>query len=109
MHHEGLRLTDILTTSAAVANYQGQTDVDPRHVLHAIAILQGAERIEDLGRPVSPLVPRGPGAGGAVPAVRDLAMRWFARLGSDVSAVMTAEQLDAFIAELRAIVPPDRS
>lgn len=106
MDPEGLRLTEILTTSAAVANYLGHADVGPGHVLHAVAILQGAERLEDLGGPVSPLVPRGPAAGGAAPAVRELAMRWFALLGSDVSAVMTPEQLDAFVAELRALLPP---
>jgi hypothetical protein len=104
--HEGLRLTEILTTSAAVANYQGHPQVGPGHVLHAVAILRGELRIEDLGRPVSPLVPRGPGAGAAEPAVRDLAMRWFAILGNDVSAVMTAEQLEAFVSEVRALIPP---
>lgn len=109
MDEECLRLTEILTTSAAVANYQGCADVGPEQVLHAVAILQGAESIEDLGRPVSPLVPRGPGSGGAAPAVRDLATRWFALLGSDVNAVMTPEQLEAFVAELRALLPPDTS
>ncbi len=109
MDQEGLRLTEILTTSAAVANYQGYAEVGPVHLLHAVAILQGEERMEDLGRPVSPLVPRSPGGGGAMPAVRELAGRWFALLGSDVSAVMTPEQIEAFVSEVRALLPPGAS
>lgn len=95
---EQLRLTDILTTASAVANYLGQPDVSADHVLHAIAVLRGEESMESLGRPRSPLVPRPPGGPGADPRVRVVAQRWFARLGGEVTAELDEEQL----AELRS-------
>lgn len=100
---EPLRLTEILTTSSAVANYLGQPDVTADHVLRAIAILQGTQTMESLGRPVSPLVPRGPAGGGADPRVRDLAQRWFATLGRDLGAAFDDDQLADFIRDLREI------
>ena len=100
---EPLRLTEILTTSSAVANYLGEPDVTAGHVLSAIAILRGELTMERLGRPVSPLVPRAPGGGGADPRVRELAQRWFARLGGDVGAALDDVQLASLVKELNEL------
>ena len=100
---EPLRLTEILTTSSAVANYLGQPDVTAGHMLSAIAILRGEMTMESLGRPVSPLVPRVPGGGGADPRVRELAQRWFAKLGGEVGAALDDVQLASLVEELDGI------
>lgn len=97
---EPLRLTEILTTSSAVANYLGQPEVTAGHMLSAIAVLRGEMTMESLGRPVSPLVSRIQGGGGAEPRVRELAQRWFARLGGDVGAALDDVQLASFLEEL---------
>ena len=104
---DDIRLTEILTTASAVANYLGEVDVSASHLAHAIAILLGETTLEDLGRPLSPLIRRVPPgqAGGADPEVRALAQRWFAELGGDVTAVLTPQQLIQLreeIARLRA-------
>ncbi len=89
-----LRLTDILTTSAAVANFIGDREVGARHMLLAIAVLKGEKSLDDLGRPLSPLVSRMTGAGsGATDGVRLLAQRWFAQQHGDVRYEFSAEQL----------------
>jgi hypothetical protein len=89
-----VRFADILTTASAVANYTGDLDVAPSHLLDAIEILAGTKSMEDLGRPVSPLIPRPPGTvPGATPAVRELVQRWFAHTGSDVNVDLDAESL----------------
>ena len=101
---EGLRLTEILTTSSAVANFLGAREVSASHVLAAIGILQGTKTLDDLGRPQSPLLTRATGAGsGAEEAVKALAQRWFARLGGDVTAEMDEVALTEFEDELRRI------
>jgi hypothetical protein len=102
---EPLRLTDILTTSSAVANYLGESNVTAGHMLSAIAILRGEVTMESLGRPVSPLVPRARDGGGADPRVRELAQRWFARLGGDVGAALDDVQLASLVEELHGIAP----
>ena len=99
---ESLRLTEILTTASAIANFVGHADVGPRHMLDAIAVLEGEKGMDAFGRSVSPLVPRG--KAGADPAVREIAQRWFAALGSDVEAGLSAIQLDELRAELVALV-----
>lgn len=99
--HEPIRFADILTTASAVANYLGDPEVAPHHVLRAVAILRDEASIEDLGRPVSPLVRR-PG-GGVDTRVRDLAQRWFAALGSDVHATIDGDELARFLDEVRAL------
>jgi hypothetical protein len=97
-----LRFTDILTTAAAVANYTGAPDVTATHMLDAIAILLGEKSMEDLGRGVSPLVPRGmPGQRESVdPAIRTLAQIWFATLNNDVTATLTEPQIQQLRREL---------
>ena len=98
---ERLRLTEILTTSSAVANYRGVPAVRAIDVLDAVAVLRGEKTLDDLGRPLSPLVSRVSGAGsGATEGVRDLAQRWFASLGADPTAEFSDAQLSAFEAEL---------
>jgi len=98
---EHLRLTEILTTSAAVADYLGEPVVVPAHLLRAIEILRGEISIDALGRPVSRFVPRPEGSGGAHTRVREIAQLWFARLGGDFTAVLDETQLAEFVIDLR--------
>lgn len=101
---EGLRLTDILTTATAAANFLGARDVDASHLLVAIDLLQGTKTLDDLGRPISPLVSRMTGAGsGAIPEVKALAQRWFARQGGEVTHELSEEELAEFRAEAGAL------
>lgn len=101
---EGLRLSEILTTSSAVANYRGVQNVRARDVLDAVAMLRGEKTLDDLGRPLSPIVSRISGAGsGATEGVRELAQRWFAVLGEDPRAELDDEQLREFELELAAL------
>ena len=101
---ESLRLTEILTTSTAVANYLGSRSVEAGHVLSAIAMLQGTMTLDDLGRPQSPLLSRVTGAGsGVAEPVRDLAQRWFAAMDGDVLREFSEAELTAFEHELRQL------
>ena len=98
---EGLRLSEILTTSSAVANYRGVHDVRAVDVLDALSMLRGQKTLDDLGRPLSPMVSRISGAGsGATEGVRELAQRWFAVLGQDSTAELSDEQLRELELEL---------
>lgn len=96
MAGSGVRFTDVLTTASSIATYLAAPEVSPAMLLDAIAVLLGEKTIDDFGRPLSPLVRRPDPA--VPPAVRSLAQRWYARLGSDVTATLD----DAAIAELRA-------
>lgn len=99
---EPVRFADILTTASAVANYLGAPLVSAGHVLDAIAILGEEKTMEDLGRPVSPLlggaIRTASGGGGVAPEVQALVQHWFAALGSDPNAELS----EAHIAQLRA-------
>lgn len=97
------RLTDILTNASAIADFVGEKDVSAQHMLDAIAVLNGDKTIDDFGKPAPPMLRRFRGPAGADPRVRELAQRWFADLGSNVSAELTGEQLAALAAELRAL------
>ncbi|MFN0146420.1 MAG: hypothetical protein ACKVT1_07925 [Dehalococcoidia bacterium] len=100
---EAVRFADVLTTASAIANYHGLPDVTAVHLLDAIAVLRGAKSMADLGRPVSPLVPRSrTAAGGVEPAVKALIQRWHARLGSP-GAVLSEDALAQFAADLHAL------
>lgn len=101
---EPIRFADVLTTASAVANYLGMADVTAAHMLDAIAVLRGEKSLEDLGRPLAPLVPRS-SEGGAEPAVRELAQRWWNALGGDISATLDVLALAALRAELEALLP----
>ena len=101
---EPLRLTEILTTSTAVANYLGQPVVTAEHLLAAIGILQGKKALDDLGRPQSPLVSRMTKAGsGVAPEIQALAQRWFAVFDNDVLREFSEEQLNELVRELEAL------
>jgi hypothetical protein len=101
---EALRLTEILTTSSAVANYLGARTVEAQHLLLAIAILQGSKTLDDLGRPQSPLISRVTGAGsGVAEEVQELAQRWFAAFEGDVLREFREGELDELVEELRMI------
>ena len=101
---DGLRLTDILTTASAVANFKGVPEVSAEHLLLAIEVLQGDKTLDDLGRPVSPLVSRVSKAGsGATVGVRELAQRWFSRQGSDPAYELTSDELRTLREELQTL------
>lgn len=72
------------------------------HLLTAIEILRERVRLEDLGRPVSPLVPR-PRERGSDADVRELVQRWWREMGEDVNATVGGEELARLVAELKAI------
>lgn len=101
-----MRFADILTTASAVANYLGVPEVTPAHMLHAIAIQEGSESLEDLGRPASPLIARGAG-GSVAPAVREIVQRWFERLGRDANVELDTAALEALRDEVRAAASGD--
>ncbi len=100
---EPLRLTEILTTSSAIANFLGEPTIRASHLRRAIQILHGELTIEDLGRPVSPLVPRAPDAGGVEPGLQQLVQQWFASLGHDVAAELSDAQLREFAEALKGL------
>jgi hypothetical protein len=101
---ERLRLTEILTTSSAVANYLGVPNVRASHLLLAIELLSGKKSMDDLGRPQSPMIARMTGAGSGVdPDVQRLSQRWFSRLARDPLAELTEPDLDELVAELAVL------
>ncbi len=96
----GLRFADILTTAAAVADYMGVADVSGEHLLAAMNILLEDLQLEDMGRPVSPMLRRNGQEKGVEPAVKELVKRWFARVGTDINARLDAALLDEFRDEI---------
>lgn len=108
MPSEGLRLTEVLTTATAVANYLGETTIRAEHLQAAIGLLRETITMDDLGRPQSPTLARMTRAGSEVaPEVRVLAQQWFARLGSDPLAEFGAADLAAFERDLSRLVAED--
>lgn len=101
---EDLRLTEVLTTSSAIANYLGAATIDAKHLLLAVDVLLGNSTMDDLGRPISPLVSRATRAGGKVsPALQALAQRWFGELGGDPLATLDHDSLTKLIQELHTL------
>lgn len=99
-----LRLTDILTTASATANFTGERDVQLQHLLIAIDLLQGRKTLDDLGRPLSPLVSRMTGAGtGATEQVKALAQLWFERQHGDAMHELSTGELDELEAEIQEL------
>jgi hypothetical protein len=96
--HQAIRLTDILTNAAALADLDGAATVAPRHLLRAIDHLTGG-LVEMDSPPRSPL---GRGARRAVvePKVRELSQRWFVSLGRDPLATLSDDQIEVFRAEV---------
>ncbi len=105
----GLRFTDILTNASAIADFVGEQNVTARHMLDAVAVLQDEKTMDDFGKPVSPMLRRLRGPGGADPRVRELAQRWFALLGSDLAAELSGEQLASLLAELHEMTAASES
>ncbi len=101
---EGIRFADILTTASAVANYVGESDVAPAHIEAAVRLLRGQIRMEDLGRPTSPLVRRG-APPGATEEVRAVVQRWFAELAHDANAQLDENAVARFLADLESSSP----
>jgi hypothetical protein len=97
----GIRFVDVLTTGSAVANYLGAPDVTAGHLLSAIAILREEASLEDLGRPLSPMIRRR--EAGSDPEVRAFAQRWFAKLGEDPHAELGGDQVDEMLRELSSL------
>lgn len=105
-HPEPVRLTDILTNAAAIADYTGASEVLPEHLLQAIDYLRrGVDWDRDEAtQGMSPLGRRGPRA--EVPeTVRILAQGWFARLGGDPLAELSETQLSELETEIRSLAP----
>ncbi|MGE5597179.1 MAG: hypothetical protein ACM3S1_14240 [Hyphomicrobiales bacterium] len=104
MEPEPIRFADILTMASSVATFLAAPEVTAAHAIDGIAILRGERRIEDLGRPLSPLLRRAqqPQGGGVEPALRELVQRWYVRLGSP-DATLDDGQLSEFLADLQAI------
>jgi hypothetical protein len=98
---DALRFADILTTASAVANYLGEPDVTFSHLAAAVAVLLGETRVEDLGRPRSPLG-RSREQAGATPGVRVFVQRWFERLGS-ADAEISGDLLRTFREDVRTV------
>ncbi len=95
----GIRYVEVLTTASAVANFLGEPDVQAQHVASAIRILREELTLDDLGRPVSPLIPRR-GHGGSSPEVRAFAQRWYGQVGNDPHTELTHGQLEQMLSEL---------
>ena len=94
----------MLTNASAVARYVGAGEVTAAHVLDALAILLGEKQMEDLGRPVSPLVRRPSTVALDVgQPVRKLVQRWFDQLGNDPMAVLDEGDVAALRADLAQI------
>jgi len=105
-----MRLTEILTTASAVANFSGVPAVSAGHLRIAIDILRGEKTLDDLGRPVSPLVSRVTGAGsGATDGVRELAQRWFSRQNGDVTYELSESELMALRDEIAGLEAQERT
>jgi len=98
-----LRFVDVLTTSSAVTSFLGAAETTAGHLIAAVAILQGELTVEDLGRPVSPLLRAARGPQSVEPAVRALVQSWFQRVGGSGEAEIGGEQLQLFVAELRLL------
>ncbi len=101
--NDGARFADILTTAAAVADYMGVPDVAPGHVLAALEILTEDRKLEDMGRPVSPMLRRPGQEKGVELALREVVQRWFARLGGDANAVLSGDALVDFENEVKGL------
>jgi hypothetical protein len=97
-------LADLLTTASAASHFAGEQVIRLEHLLQAIRLQTGELTMEELGKPVSPLVQRYPrGLGPAVePQLRELVQRWFLRLGSQATVALSHEEIAALRADIGA-------
>ena len=102
---EPLRLVDLLTTAASIADLLGEPEITPTHLLQAMAVLDGTLAVEALGRPVSAFGRRSRAEAG--PAVRELAQRWWAKVGGVFDGTLSDAQRVRLEAELRALTAGD--
>lgn len=99
MNQDRIRLVEVLTTASAIANYLGEPNVSTEHLRASLRILKGESSMDDLGRPLSPLVPRG-ASPGSTPGARAFAQRWYQSVGGDPRAELTPAQVEQMEREL---------
>ena len=99
-----IRFADILTTASAVASYLGVATVTAAHLIESVAILRGEKSVEDLGRPVSPLVSRSSQGADVEPAARDLVQHWFFAVGQDINATLDEDETALLVVQLAGLL-----
>ncbi len=106
MTEHPVRLTDIFTNAAAIADYTGAAEVEPAHLLEALACLREGRSWQLPGdaSPRSPLGRRGVRAA-VPPKIRSLAQEWFRRFEGDPLAELGSSDIDDFVAEIERISP----
>jgi hypothetical protein len=104
MTGERVRLTDIFTNAAAIADYTGDSEVRPAHLLEAIDHLRAGEpwKLGEDARPHSPLGRAGRRAAVSA-ALREIAQAWFVRLGNDPLAELDGAALAEFVSAIREV------
>jgi len=98
-----IRFADILTTASAVASYLGVSTVTAAHLIESVVILRGEKSVEDLGRPVSPLVSRSSQGAEVEPAARELVQQWFFAVGQDINATLDEDETALLVLQLAAL------
>jgi hypothetical protein len=96
-----IRLTDVLSNAAAIADMEAAPNVEAGHLLRALEHLRSGRALQP-GTARSPLG-RGQRRAEVTPEVRNLAQHWYARLGRDPVAELSAAQLDELEGDLRQI------
>ncbi|MBI5949814.1 MAG: hypothetical protein HY875_16885 [Chloroflexi bacterium] len=99
-----IRFADILTTGSAVSSYLGASTVTAAHLIEAVAILRGEKLVEELGRPVSPLVSRSSQGAEVEPATRELVQHWFFALGQDINATLDEDETALLLLQLAGLI-----
>ena len=103
---EPLRFLDILTTATAIASARNSNAVGVEEMLLAAKVTNGDIDITDIEGSIHPLLIRGSTERPVDRDVRALVQRWYSIAGGDAAAVLTAEQLSAFVRELEKLRTP---
>jgi hypothetical protein len=91
----------LLTTAAAVADYEGLPVIGVDEFRRAVTILRGELAMEGLGKPLSPLVRRAPAV---VPdALQAVLQAWFSRLDHDVMATIGDDELAELLGDIERV------
>ncbi len=98
-----IRFVDILTTASAVASYLGAPLVTAAHLIEAVAILRGEKSVEELGRPVSPLVSRSSQGAEVEQTARELVQHWFFAVGQDINAALDEDETALLLLQLAGL------